>query len=258
MSLVQVERYERVTALILNRPERMNALGVDLVGALSERLAEVSVDPGVSCVVLAAAGDKAFCTGADLKEREAMTREQAWSFLDLLRSTFQKLEDCPVPTIAAIHGYALGGGLELALCCDLRVASESAVMGLTEVRLGIIPGAGGTQRLPRVVGESRARRMVFSGERLSASEAAGCGLVEEVVDADQLYPRALELASVIALGAPLALRAAKRAMCGLDASQRAARLDWERACYAPLLDTEDRNEALAAFRQKRTPRFLGR
>lgn len=258
MSVVYVESIGRTRIVTLNRPERMNALGQELVTELNRAFVELSADPDVSVVLLTGAGDRAFCAGADLREREGMTQEQAWAFLDQLKETFLMVEACPVPTIAAINGFALGGGLELALCCDIRLAVSTAQIGLTEVRLGIIPGAGGTQRLPEVVGTARAREMIFSGRRLTASTALAWGLVSQVTEPGELLSISTELAAEIALGAPLALRAAKQAVAGAALNRRREQLDYERQAYAPLLQTEDRLEALAAFRQKRAPQFTGR
>lgn len=258
MSVVTIESQGRARIVTLNRPERMNALGRELVTELHRAFVELSADPDVSVVVLTGAGERSFCAGADLREREGMTQDEAWVFLDALKETFLAVEACPVPTIAAINGFALGGGLELALCCDIRMAASTAQIGLTEVRLGIIPGAGGTQRLPEVVGTARAREMIFSGRRLDATTAESFGLVSQVTQPADLLAAATALAGEIALGAPLALRAAKKAVAGASLSARRAQLDHERQAYAPLLETEDRLEALAAFREKRAPLFNGR
>jgi enoyl-CoA hydratase/carnithine racemase len=258
MSVITIEAEGSVRLVTLNRPERMNALGRELVEGLHRAFAELGNDPTVSVIVLTGAGERAFCAGADLREREGMSETETWAFLDALKDAFLAVETCPVPTVAAINGFALGGGLELALCCDIRLAASSARVGLTEVRLGIIPGAGGTQRLPEVVGTARARELIFTGRRIDADTAMQWGLVSEVSPQQELRAGALRVAGEIAAGGPLALRAAKLALTGSLADQRADQLRREREAYAPLLKTDDRLEALAAFREKRAPVFKGR
>jgi enoyl-CoA hydratase/carnithine racemase len=247
-----------VAWVTLQRPERMNALSSALVDGLDGAFADLAQRADVSVVVLTGAGERSFCSGADLREREGMTQDEARQFLGRLRETFIRVEDAPQPVIAAINGYALGGGLELALCCDVRIAAASAALGLTEVRLGIIPGAGGTQRLRRAIGEAGARELVFSGRRLDAPTALARGVVTNVVPDAELHAAARTLAHEVALGAPLALRAAKQAMTAAWRRERDAALNDEQQAYAPLLQTADRLEALAAFREKRPPVFQGR
>jgi methylglutaconyl-CoA hydratase len=254
---VLLSRQGPVAVVTLHRPDRMNALGRELVAALQATFQELALDASVSVIVLTGAG-KAFCAGADLREREGMTQHEARAFIASLNHTFNAVEDVPQPVVAAINGFALGGGLELALACDVRLVAASAQVGLTETRLGIIPGAGGTQRLPRAIGTARARELVFAGRRLVASDAVQWGIASRVVADDELQAAAIALAQEMSLGAPLALRAAKLAMNADWRRGRDAALSDEQAAYAPLLHTQDRLEALAAFREKRAPVFQGR
>lgn len=253
-----VERRGPAAVLTLNRPEARNAISVALGEALVTALTDAEQDPEVRAIVLTGAGDVSFCAGADLKERATMGDEQVKRFLGTLGEALQRIERMDKPVIAAINGFALGGGLELALTCDIRIAAESATMGLTEVRLGIIPGGGGTQRLPRVVGIARAKELIFTGRRVAADEAERIGLVNAMVPDGELVDRAVAMAEAIALGAPLAVAQAKRAIQDGMQTDLASGLGIERACYATLIPTEDRLEALAAFAQKRPPVFKGR
>ena len=255
---VGVEIEGPIAWVTLQRPERMNALSRAVVEGLDAAFAALANRAEVSVIVLTGAGERSFCSGADLREREGMTQEEARQFLRRLREAFVRVEDTPQPVVAAINGYALGGGLELALCCDVRIAAASATVGLTEVRLGIIPGAGGTQRLRRAIGEAGARELVFSGRRLDGPAALARGVVSQVVPDASLRDAARQLAHEMALGAPLALRAAKQAMTAAWRRERNTALDDEQQAYAPLLATEDRLEALAAFREKRPAVFRGR
>lgn len=247
-----------VVILTLNRPDRLNALSLAVVSALETTLEALAARSEVRVVIVAGAGGRSFCTGADLKERAAMSAEEARAFVERLRALMDAVAAMPCAVIAAIEGFALGGGLELALACDIRIAGESARLGLTEVRLGIIPGAGGTQRLPRVVGLARARELILTGRRIQAQEAAQIGLVNEVVAEAMAVERALVVADEICLGAPLAVREAKRALDGGYGLPLEQGLVWERAGYEVVLASADRREALAAFAEKRPPRFEGR
>jgi enoyl-CoA hydratase/carnithine racemase len=211
----------------------------------------------VRAVVLTGQGDRAFCAGADLKGRESMTHDDIKRWLELLHRVFRAVETSPHVFIAAINGVAFGGGLELALACDLRVADSGAAVALTEVKLGIIPGAGGTQRLPRAIGVARAKELIFTGRRVLAAEALAMGLLNKVSAPGHVLAEACELATEIAENAPLAVAQAKAAI------NEGAALEWEeaatleRAKYHPLLATRDRLEGLAAFREKRKPVYRG-
>jgi enoyl-CoA hydratase/carnithine racemase len=257
-ALVHSQREGHVLLWTLQRPEALNALDRPLLRALARVVAAAHEDRSIRCGILTGGGPKAFSAGADLKERQSMSLEETREYLHLIRTTFDALARLPFPTIAAVNGLAFGGGLELALSCDLRILSETARVGLTEVSVGIMPGAGGTQRLPRIVGVARAKELIFAARRLSAQEALQTGLANLVVPADQLLAAARGVAGEIAAQAPLAVRAAKRAIvAGLDAGGLAEGLEIEAAAYAELLPTRDRLEGLAAFNEKRPPRYVG-
>jgi methylglutaconyl-CoA hydratase len=198
-----------------------------------------------------------FCAGADLKERASMLPAEAAAFVQCLRTAFSELEELPMPTIAAVEGGAFGGGLELALAADLRVAGAGAQMGLVETSLAIIPGAGGTQRLPRLIGLARAKELIFTARRLQAEEAHRLGIVDQLAAAGEALPVALALARKILPNGPLALRLAKLAMNRGAELSLASGLAFEQACYAQVLSTKDRLEGLAAFREKRKPHYRG-
>ncbi len=246
-----------VVQILLDRPP-VNALSRKMVGELTAAARDVAEDPGLRVVLLAAKG-KAFCAGADLKERHGMNDEQVLETVRAIGTMVAQVAAIPVPTIAVISGAALGGGLELALGCDLRLASDSAKLGLPECSLAIIPGAGGTQRLARLVGPARAKHWVFSAQIVPASVALEDGVVDRVTPCGGLDAAALELAGQIARCGPVALRAAKGAIDdGLAAGSLAAGIEVERSHYARTIPTQDRREALAAFGEKRKPRFTGR
>jgi methylglutaconyl-CoA hydratase len=259
--LVLVERRERAAFVTINRPEAANALSKGLVAALTECFetlaADVKHDSDLRAVVLTGVG-RAFCAGADLKERRAMTLPETWAFLDELNKLANTIAALPRPVIAAINGAAFGGGLELALACDLRIAADSAELGLTEVRLGIIPGVGGTQRLPRVTSVAVAKELILTGRRVSAARALALGIVSEVVAGAELAAAAATLAREIGVAGPLAIAAAKRAIDGGVGLPLDEGLALEAVCYEEVLASEDRNEGLAAFAEKRPPAFRGR
>jgi enoyl-CoA hydratase/carnithine racemase len=247
-----------VRVLTLHRPERMNALSVELVEALESALEAAEADAAVRVLILTAAGERAFCAGADLKERATMPEEQVRRFVPRLQALAGRLAAMTKPTIAAVQGAALGGGLELALACDLRFAAATATLGLTEVRLGIIPGAGGTQRLGRLVGPAIAKELVLTGRRIGADEAARLGVVNAVVEPAALLSHAMGVAREIAEAAPLAVAAAKFAIDAGLGVDLATGLQIERKAYETLIPTHDRVEALRAFAERRAPRFEGR
>lgn len=255
---VLVEHRGATAVVTFNRPERMNAVSQALAAELLATLDALSVDPSVRCIVLTGAGTKAFCAGADLKERATMTEAEVRTFLGNLGRTLTQLESMAKPIIAAINGFALGGGLELALTCDIRLAATNATMGLTEVRLGIIPGGGGTQRLPRVVGLGKAKELIYTGRRVDAEEALAIGLVNAVHAPEDLVDAAVAMGEQIALGAPLAIAQAKFAVHHGMQADLTTGLAIERKAYETLLPTSDRIEALMAFREKRPPKFQGK
>ncbi|MDA5108749.1 enoyl-CoA hydratase [Brevibacillus thermoruber] len=246
-----------VGVLTLNRPEVYNCLNLETLFTLRRLIAEIDADREIRAVIVTGAGEKAFCSGADLKERRTMTDLQVQLYIRTIRDTFSELERLPKPVIAAINGVALGGGTELALACDLRVMSESAQMGLTETSLGIIPGAGGTQRLPRLIGKGKAKELIFTARRVHAEEALAIGLVNRTAPPDQVMASALALAEEMAANAPLALAQAKFAIdYGMEADL-ATGLAMESSAYQVLIPTRDRLEGLEAFREKRKPVYRG-
>jgi enoyl-CoA hydratase/carnithine racemase len=260
-SLVLIERRGGATWLRLNRGEAANALSRALVDELHtaiRRLAKDAEADHLTAVVLASADGRAFCAGADLKERLAMSMDETRDFLDALGALVQAIADFSRPVVAALSGATMGGGLEIALACDVRIASESASMGLSEVRLGIIPGAGGTQRLARVCGIAVAKELILTGRRIPAAEALRLALVSQIVPDAELGRTVESLCSELAAAAPLAVAAAKDAIDrGYDQPMPEA-LKIERACYESVLTTQDRNEGLRAFAEKRPPRFQGK
>ena len=257
MSPVLTERRGHVAVLTLNRPDAMNACNRDLLAALREALDALRFDPEVRVLVVTGAGEKAFCAGADLKERAGMTPIEVKRFIVTIRDTFSLIEAMGKPVIAAVNGVALGGGTELALACDIRIAADTALLGLTETGLGIIPGAGGTQRLPRLVGKGKAKELIFTAKRISAAEALEIGMVEQVVPAAELMETALQMAERISENGPIAVEQAKYAINAGMETDLATGLLLESRCYDVIIPTQDRLEGLAAFREKRKPRYRG-
>jgi methylglutaconyl-CoA hydratase len=252
-----VERRNHVAYVTLNRPTALNALSTALRRDLQQFFVDLQADPDVRLVVMTGAG-RAFCAGADIKEwREPSSAVEDRE--ERLRLNFwHTMGRCEHPIIAAINGYALGGGCELAMCCDIRIASDHAQLGLTEVTLGIIPGGGGTQRLPRLIGRGKALELILTGKRIDAPEALRLGLVEQVVPHDRLMAAVDELAQVIIWRAPLAVKYAKEAIVrGLELPLEQG-LKVEAELYTILRTTEDRMEGARAFKEKRPPRFKGR
>ncbi len=241
----------------LNRPGALNALSRELGSLLIATLRELRENAAVRVVVLRGAGERAFCTGADLKERLTLTPAERSAHTATLAAAADLLAALPMPTIAAVHGYALAGGLELALACDIRLAASNAVFGLTEVQIGIFPGAGGPVRLPRLVGPGKAREMIFSGRRIDAAEALTCGLVERVVSIEEFPNAVATLAEQIRDAAPLAVRAVKQVLNHSADVALPAALAYSEALRRPLDATSDYNEGLAAFAERRKPRFTG-
>jgi methylglutaconyl-CoA hydratase len=253
------ERRGRVLLLTLNRPTRMNALSLATVQAIGAVGRTLSADPELRAVVITGAGDKAFCAGADLKERREMADAAVRAQLLAYRSELGWIDRCPLPVVAAINGAALGGGLELALMCDLRVAAAHATFGLPETSLGIIPAAGGTQRLPRIIGEARAKELILLGTRLGAEQALSFGLVNRISPAGtNVVDDSLSFIEPIVSGAPIAQRAALEAIDAAAELGLEAGLDRERELYELTLGTSDRREALEAFAAKRKPVFTGK
>ena len=255
--LVDLRREGDLAWLTIQREEVMNCLSFPTLRRFRGVLAELERDLSIRAVIIRGAGEKAFCAGADLKERKTMPKERVPHFVKNIRRLMDDVENLPQPTIAAINGFAFGGGTELLLACDLRVAAPHAQLGLTEVALAIIPGAGGTQRLPRLVGKSRAKDLILTGRRIGAEEAERIGLVNRIAPAGALDAAARELAQAIAANGPVAVRAAKEAIERGSELPLAEGLEIEARCYERTLPTQDRLEALAAFAEKRKPRFTG-
>jgi enoyl-CoA hydratase/carnithine racemase len=244
-----------VAEVIMNRPEALNALSTDQLRQLGEATMQLAADPQISVVIISSAVERAFCVGADLKERRGVANDDLRQQRHLFQEAFDALRGLPVPMIAAVEGFALGGGFELALCCDLIVASATASFGLPEVGLGLIPGEGGTQLLPRRIGLNRSADLLLTGRRVAAEEALSMGFVDRLVPAGQARSTARELAQEIATKSPISLRAAKRALkqgvdvdlaTGLEIENRA----WEEAAFSA-----DRLEGIEAFNLGRTPQW---
>jgi len=255
---VDVERLEGGVAVVtLNRPDALNALDVETLSALRDRLSELDLDDGVHAVVLTGAG-RAFAAGADIKYMGGLGVEEATRWGGLGHEVTGLLEQMDAPTIAAINGFALGGGCELALACDLRYASSKAKLGQPEINLGIVPGWGGTQRLARCCGLGVAKELVLTGRNVDAEEALRIGLVNAVVEPDELLPRALETARLLASKSRIALAAAKALLNRNLQGDHTENLQAEVDAFGGLFASEDAKEGLAAFAEKREPRFTGR
>ncbi|HYF95470.1 MAG TPA: enoyl-CoA hydratase-related protein [Symbiobacteriaceae bacterium] len=255
MEKVLLSRSGFVAEVALHNPEQYNALSRQVVEDLQAAAGALAADRDVRAVIIHGGESKAFCSGADLKERQGMSEAQVFETVHLLRETVTLYERLPMPVIAAIHGMAFGGGCELALACDIRLMADDAQIGLTEVSWGIIPGAGGCIRLPQLVGPAVAKELIFTARRLSAAEAGAMGLANRVLPRQDLLPAARELAAQIAAQGPLAIRAAKRAINGGLASGAGLALEWE--AYQSIIPTQDRLEGLRAFSEKRPPVYRG-
>lgn len=253
-----IDQQGPITVLTLNRPSVMNAFNFELLRHLQNAIEGLRFDAATRVIIITGAGEKAFCAGADLKERTTLTPMKVKEFIFTIRSLFSVIEDLPKPVIAAVNGIALGGGTELALAADIRVAADSATMGLTETRLAIIPGAGGTQRLPRLIGKGKAKELIFTGRRVAAAEALDIGLVNRICPPDQLLDECRKMADQICQTGPIAIEQAKYAINrGMETDLHTG-LAIESNAYWVTIPTEDRLEGLAAFREKRKPVYKGR
>lgn len=257
-NVLLAEEQDGVATFTLNRPEVMNAFNFPMLRALKAQIEAVRFKPGVRVVIITGSGEKAFCAGADLKERATLDEVQVREFIFTIRDLFTAIEFLNKPVIAAVNGIALGGGTELALACDIRIAAANASMGLTETRLAIIPGAGGTQRLPRLIGRGKAKELIFTGRRVDAREALQIGLINRVCETGMLLDECNKMAAMICEAGPIAIEQAKYAInCGLETDLHTG-LAIESNAYWATIPTEDRLEGLAAFHEKRKPVYKGK
>ncbi|KIL50148.1 hypothetical protein KP77_15230 [Jeotgalibacillus alimentarius] len=258
METIQLEQKEGLAIITLNRPESMNAFNYQMLSELGQTAEALRINPDVRVVIIRGAGDRAFSVGADLKERKTLTEQQVKRNIYKIGEVFSTIEALPQPVIAEINGHAFGGGMELALACDFRLADREAKMGLTETSLAIIPGAGGTQRLPRVIGEAKAMELILTAKRFTGEEALSYGLLTKAVEKEALHEEVLLLAKAMLANGPIALQQAKYAIkAGMNADLQTG-LKIERKAYEITIPTEDRVEALIAFSEKRKPEFKGK
>jgi enoyl-CoA hydratase/carnithine racemase len=258
VSLVSLTREGPIATVRLERPESLNAISGALADELAATFRAISSDNDIWVVVLTAAGEKAFCVGADLKERSTFTIEQFHSNRHQIKGMFGALRAVPQPVIAAVFGFALGGGFELALSCDLIVAAERTQLGLPEARVGLLPAAGGTQLLPRRIGTTKAKELMFLGKRFSAEEGRDLGLVSRVVPQPELQTAARGLAEELCKSSPTALREAKRAIDAGFGLPLEEGIEVEHDAWSVVIETQDRREGIAAFNEKREPKWLNR
>ncbi len=260
-ALVRIERHGpggHIAELILDRPAAMNAVSTAMARAIATATSELAADPDVRVVVLTSSHERAFCVGADLKERNTMSDAELVAIRPVHRSAYGGVLALPMPAIAAVEGFAFGGGLELALSCDIIIAGEQASVGLPEVGVGVIPGGGGTQLMARRIGWSRAAQLIFTAAKIPAARGAELGFIDELVTAGSARDRALDIAALIAANSPVGVRASKRAMrLGLEVDL-AAGLEIEDACWRATAFSGDRAEGVRAFAEKRAPQWPGR
>ena len=258
MPTLLLDRNDQVVTVTLNRPDKLNALNEELLKELANAISEFAHDASVSCAILTGAGDRAFAAGADIAAMSGMTATQAKGFAELGHRIGHAIESAHFPVIAAVNGFALGGGCELALACDFIYASDKAKFGQPEVNLGVIPGFGGTQRMARRVGEARARELCMTGDMVGAEEALRIGLVNAVVPHAELLPRVRDVAKKIASKGPLAIAAVKRVIVrGADVPLPTAN-ELEATAFAALFGSHDQAEGMRAFVEKRAAKFEGR
>jgi enoyl-CoA hydratase len=250
---------EHTEVVYLNRPEALNAINTQLAKDLRNYFSTVNKkNTKLRCIVLTGKGEKAFCAGADLKERKGMSDKDWFKQHHIFEEAGDSISSCPLPLIAAVNGFAFGGGCELAMACDFIFASSQAIFAQPEVKLGIIPGLGGTQRLPRLVGLNRAKELLFTGKRFSAEEALKWGLVNEILEPQDLLPHSLKVAEAISLNGPFAIKQVKRAVDRGFAIPIVKALEVEIEAYNNAAKTKDRREGIIAFNEKRSPKFSGR
>ncbi len=257
--LVELElRDDKIGIITLNRPEAANAMSKQLLKEINDAILSIQKHGSIHCTIIIGAGEKAFCAGADLKERKGMTNQEVIEAVRYIGTTISNIEQMPMPVIAALNGVAFGGGLELALGCDIRLVASHVSLGLTETSLAIIPGAGGTQRLPRLIGIGKAKQLIYTAKKITASEAKELGMVEEVIEPSQLLDRAINLAAEIANNGPIALQQAKIAINHGMQVDLTTGIQIEHLSYKETLHTEDRLEGLTAFQEKRKAVYKGR
>ena len=247
-----------IATITLNRPKALNALNLAMVGELGQAMRQFRDDPTVRVVIITGAGDKAFAAGADITEFTEMTPVDAWTFTQQMQRVYLEIEQLPKPVIAAVNGYALGGGCELMMACDIAYASDRAKIGQPEINLGIIPGAGGTQRLARLIGKQRAKELVMTGDMISAQEAWNLGMLNKVVPSDTLMAEVRKLAEKLVAKGAVALKAAKEAIeegCDIGLERG---LGIEGKLFGLCFATEDKTEGVNAFLEKRPSHFKGK
>jgi enoyl-CoA hydratase len=256
--LIEFAGDSAICQLTLKRPLARNALSLALLKKVALVIEELKNNKKARALIITGDGNKAFCAGADLKERQGMSNEESLAYVKLIQKTCDNLSLLPIPVIAALNGDAFGGGLELALSCDIRLSAKGAAFGLTECGLGIIPGAGGTQRLPLIVGMAKASEMIFMAKRINAEEALAIGLINALASEDQdVLSMAKTWAETIEKNAPLAIRAAKKALWAPYRATLENGLKSEYALYETIINTKDRQEGLRAFVEKRSPNYIG-
>ncbi|AQQ55009.1 enoyl-CoA hydratase-related protein [Planococcus lenghuensis] len=258
METIRYEQRGHLAFITLDRPDAMNAFNYEMLAELSQVTESIRINPDIRIVVFTGAGEKAFSVGADLKERKTLNEQQVKRNIYKIGEVFTTIENLPQPTIAMMNGYAFGGGMELALACDFRILAEEALIGLTETSLAIIPGAGGTQRLPRLIGEAKAMELILTAKRLTAQEALDYGVVTQIAPLERLAETTGEFADLMLSNGPIAVQQAKFAIKnGMNADLQTG-LHIERKSYEITIPTEDRVEALIAFGEKRKPEFKGK
>lgn len=258
MEAIHYEQKGNLAFVTLNRPGAMNAFNYDMLVELGQITESIRINPDIRVIIFTGSGNRAFSVGADLKERKTLTELQVKRNLYKIGEVFSAIENLPQPTIAMMNGFAFGGGMELALACDFRIAADTALMGLTETGLAIIPGAGGTQRLPRLIGEAKALELILTARRMSAAEALSYGVLTKIATTDHLVQETADFADSILANGPIALQQAKFAIKhGMNVDLQTG-LAIERKAYELTIPTEDRIEALNAFSEKRKPVFKGK
>ncbi|WP_047985785.1 enoyl-CoA hydratase-related protein [Ornithinibacillus californiensis] len=258
METILFQIKNNIAYITLNRPEALNAFNYQMLTELHEKVNQIHLDRSIRAVIITGSGEKSFSAGADLKERKTLSEPEVRRNVKAIRDCFDAIANLPQPTIAAINGYCFGGGFELMIACDFTIAVKDAKMGLTETSWAIIPGAGGTQRLPRLIGEMRAKELILAAKKISAQEAKELGLILKVVDKESLLDECEDFAHLILRNGPIAITQAKYAISlGMNTDLNTG-LDIEAKAYEFTIPTEDRLEALQAFSEKRAPNFQGK